>query len=137
RDLGHFIDLVPTMLELAGGKAEPLPVGAPPLPGRSLVPDFARDGAVTRDFLFFHHEGNRALRMGDWKLVSARIDADAWELYNLATDGAEMHNLASENPERVRSMAARWQELELKYRRQGGAPAPRKRARAHARASTR
>ncbi|HZJ14814.1 MAG TPA: arylsulfatase [Chthoniobacteraceae bacterium] len=137
RDLGHFIDLVPTMLELAGGKAEPLPVGAPPLPGRSLVPDFARDGAVTRDFLFFHHEGNRALRMGDWKLVSARIDADAWELYNLATDGAEMHNLASENPERVRSMAARWQELELKYRRQAGEPPPKKRPGAKSRSATR
>src|SRR4029434_7128762 len=118
RDLGHFIDLVPTMLELAGGKAEPLPVGAPSLPGRSLVPAFARDGAVTRDLLFFHHDGNRALRMGDWKLVFARLDADTWELYNLASDRAESHNLAEQQPERVREMAARWKELEEQYRRQ-------------------
>jgi arylsulfatase len=114
------------MLELAGGKAEPLPASAPPLPGRSLVPAFARDGAVTRDFLFFHHEGNRALRAGDWKLVSAHIDADAWELYNLATDRAESHNLASDNPERVREMAARWRSLDKQYRREAGDPPPKK-----------
>jgi len=121
-DLGHFIDLVPTILELAGGKAERLPEGAPPLPGRSLVPAFGRDGAVTHNFLFFYHADNRALRMGDWKLVSAHIDADTWELYNLETDRAEQHNLASEHPERVREMAARWQELEAQYRRDAGDP---------------
>ena len=50
------------------------------------MPAFAKDGSVTRDNVFFHHEGNRALRMGDYKLVSAREDSDAWELFNLATD---------------------------------------------------
>jgi arylsulfatase len=112
------------MLELAGGTAEPLPEEAPPLPGRSLVPAFASDHSVTRDFLFFDHEGNRALRMGDWKLVSARIDANEWELYDLAKDRAEMHNLAKEHPDRVREMAARWQQLEDEYRRQAGEPPP-------------
>ncbi len=34
------------------------------------------------------------LRMGDWKLVSASEDKDAWEIYDLATDRCEMVNLA-------------------------------------------
>jgi arylsulfatase A-like enzyme len=108
-DVGHVIDLVPTVLELAG-----LPPtaanGAPALPGRSLVPAFARAGAVTRDFLYFDHEGNRALRVGDWKLVSAKQDGGAWELYDLATDRGEARNLAAAQPERVAEMARRWQQ---------------------------
>jgi arylsulfatase len=117
-DVGHVIDFVPTLLDLAGGRGSDLDhdPSAPPLPGRSLVPAFARDEAATRDVLFFHHEGNRAIRCGDWKLVSAREDHDAWELYNLRADRCEMNNLAAEEPERVRRMAALWQELETNFR---------------------
>lgn len=122
-DVGHVIDLVPTLLELAGGKAEVAP-GAPALPGLSLAPAFAKDGSVTRDNVFFHHEGNRALRMGDYKLVSAREDQSAWELYNLATDRAEQHNLAAVQPERARAMAARWQQLEDEFVRDAGPVLP-------------
>lgn len=108
RDPGHVIDLVPTVLEMAG-----LPVvaaeGAPVFPGRSLLPAFRRDGAVQRDFLYFDHEGNRALRVGDWKLVSAKRDGDVWELYDLARDRGETRNLATAQPDRVRDLAARWQ----------------------------
>jgi arylsulfatase A-like enzyme len=120
RDVGHVIDLVPTLLELAGAKADARPAGAPPLPGRSLVPAFSRDGAVQRDYVFWHHERNRALRVGDWKLVSARLDADQWSLYHLATDRAESHDLAAREPERVRELAARWQQLEDGFRRDAG-----------------
>ena len=118
-DICHVIDFVPTALELAG--AQPAaPQGAPPLPGRSLVPAFAKDGAVTRDTLFFSHENNRALRIGDYKLVSAHIDGSEWELYNLATDRSEQHNLATAQPDRVRDMAARWQTLSDQYAKDAG-----------------
>ena len=63
-DVGHVVDLVPTLMEVAGVKNVKLPMGAPALPGRSLVPAFASDGAVKRDFVFWHHQGNRALRDG-------------------------------------------------------------------------
>ncbi len=118
-DVGHVIDFVPTLLELAGGQAGDTWHGAkvPPLPGRSLVPAFAKDGAVKRDFLFFSHSGNHALRVGDWKLVSANDNADAWELYNLATDRAESSNLAAKQPGRVKEMAARWQALDTGFSR--------------------
>jgi arylsulfatase len=118
-DVGHAIDFVPTLLELTG--ATPAPAnGAPPLPGHSLVPALARDGAVARDYVFFHHEGNRALRMGDYKLVSAREDNSTWELFNLANDRCEQHNLAAAQPSRVRDMAARWQQLQDEFTRNAG-----------------
>ncbi|HXG11806.1 MAG TPA: sulfatase-like hydrolase/transferase, partial [Gemmataceae bacterium] len=123
-DVGHVIDFVPTLLELAGGRAgEPWNgVKPPPLPGRSLVPAFAKDGAVSRDFLFFSHSGNRAIRMGNWKLVASGAEKDSWQLYDLATDRAETVNLAARYPERVRQMEARWKELNAEFQRQAEAP---------------
>lgn len=121
--VGHVIDIVPTLLELAGAKPE-RPAGAPPRPGRSLVPALAQDRTVSRDNLFFHHEGNRALRVGEYKLVSAREDRDAWELFNLATDRCEQHNLAAAQPDRVRDMAARWQQLQDEFSRDAGPVSP-------------
>ena len=122
-DVGHVVDLVPTLLELAGAQAGP-PVGAPAFPGRSLVPALASGGSVTRDFIFFNHEGNRALRMGDYKLVSAREDRDAWELFNLARDRGEQRNLAAEQPERLRSMIARWTQLQAEFVHDAGLAVP-------------
>jgi arylsulfatase len=116
-DVGHVIDFVPTLLELAGVKAE-LPPGAPPLPGRSLVPALAKDNALGPRTLFFQHEGNRGLRVGDYKLVSAREDKDDWELYNLSADRGEQHNLAAAEPDRVGAMAAQWQKLQNQFLRE-------------------
>ena len=106
---GHLIDLVPTILDLAGGKASDTLDGkpVPPAPGKSLVPAFAKDGTVAHDCLWWMHEANRALRVGDWKIVAAGKDTP-WELYDLATDRAESKNLAEKQPERVQEMAALW-----------------------------
>ena len=118
RDPGHVVDFVPTLLDLAGVQSSPTwnEAAAPPLPGRSLVPAFRKDGAVSRDFIFFHHEGNRALRMGDWKLVSAREKEDRWELYDLGKDRSELHDLSSQQPDRVCQMESRWKEMEQTFR---------------------
>lgn len=107
----HVIDIVPTVLEIAGiskpskWMGEPIP----PAPGRSLVAAFAKDVAVERECLWWLHEGNRAIRVGDWKLVAAK--GDPWELYDLRTDRAESKNLAS-------SQAAKAAELESLWNRQ-------------------
>ncbi len=124
-NVGHIVDFVPTLLELAG-TAPKLPAGAPPLPGRSLVPAFAKDGSVKRDYVFFHHQGNRALRIGDYKLVSAQEDNNRWELFDLATDRCEQRDLAVAQPDRVRDMAARWQQLQDQFTRQAGPALPSK-----------
>ncbi len=105
---GHLIDLVPTILEAAGGKlpgqAKNFPV---PLPGKSLLPLFIKDGTVTHDSLWWLHEGNRALRVGDWKIVAAGQESP-WELYDMSSDRSESKNLASGKPDKVRELAAIW-----------------------------
>jgi arylsulfatase len=120
---GHVIDIVPTVLEVAGGKP-PHGVGlaaVPPRPGRSLAPAFGKDNSVPHDYLWWAHEGSRAIRVGDWKLVAAAPSmrgrgADAqdeqrpgdWELFNLAEDRSETTNLAAKMPDKVRELAELW-----------------------------
>lgn len=120
---GHFIDLLPTLLELAGIQPAPQWQGRtpPPLPGKSLVPTFARDVPLPREYLFFHHQGNRALRVGDMKLVAAGAQGP-WELYDLSVDRGESRNLAAEQPDTVAEMNALWQRLEAQFREQAGLP---------------
>ncbi len=108
RNPGHLIDLAPTILELAGGKWPELYRGkpVPPNPGKSLLPTFAKDGTVTRDLLWWFHDGNRAVRVGDWKLVADHTSA--WELYDLSNDRSESKNLAVEHPEKVAELEGIW-----------------------------
>ena len=108
RNPSHLIDLVPTILELAGGKGPKTIDGeaVPPLPGQSLVPAFTKDGSVTREYLWWFHDGNRAIRIGDWKLVA---DHEApWELYDLGQDRSESRNLAAEHPNKVSELGEAW-----------------------------
>jgi len=124
---GHLVDLLPTILELAGGRPfqtwEGQPV--PALPGRSLVPAFTADGSANHDFLYFEHIGNQAIRMGDWKLVA--LAKKPWELYDLRTDRCEMNNLAAQQPGRVKDLSERWKKLAREFRIEA-APPPAKKA---------
>lgn len=116
RNPGHVIDIVPTILELAGGERGAQAAVAPPAPGKSLAPVFERDGSVSHAQLWWLHEGTRAVRIGDWKLVA---DKDApWELYDLSTDRAETVDLAREHPEKVREMEKTWNGLLQEYRKE-------------------
>jgi arylsulfatase len=106
---GHVIDLVPTMVEAAGGKPAAAWNGRPrpPAAGKSLLPLFAKDGTVAHDSLWWLHEGNRALRAGNWKIVAAGKESP-WELYDLTSDRSESQDLAKVRPETVRALAADW-----------------------------
>lgn len=106
----HFVDILPTLVDLAGGKPS-LPPGASPLAGKSIAPAFQKDTTIAREFLYFNHSNNRAIRMGDYKLVAAGKDGP-WELYNLKTDRAESKNLAAAQPARVQQMAELWKKTD-------------------------
>lgn len=122
---GHLVDVVPTVMEIVTGKPLPAERGAeaPRYPGKSLTSVFAKDGNLNRDSIWFLHEANRALRVGDWKIVAAGTDAP-WELYNLATDRAESRNLAQENPAKLRELADRWERESTEYRKWAEKDAP-------------
>ena len=104
----HLVDILPTVLELTGAKkpAEIKGFAVPPAPGRSFVSALKSDVTVARDFLWWEHEGNRAIRAGDWKLVT--LAKGEWELYDLARDRGESNNLAAKNPAKVRELEAMW-----------------------------
>ena len=106
---GHVIDIVPTVLELAGVPLERELNGEwiPTAPGKSLVPALVSDVTIPRESLWWLHEGNRAIRVGDWKLVAAK--GTPWELYDLKTDRAEQNNLAAKMPDKVKELEVAWQ----------------------------
>jgi arylsulfatase len=110
----HFVDVLPTLLDLAGGK--PAAESGPGLAGRSIVPALAKDGKVSRDYLYFNHNHNRALRLGDIKLI-ATGDNGPWELYDLSKDRSEQKNLVAAQPERGRKMAAQWKSIDDDFTR--------------------
>jgi arylsulfatase len=105
---GHLIDIMATCVDLAGGKypAERAGKHVQPMEGKSLAPAFAGK-PIQRDAIFWEHEGNRALRIGDWKLV-AKGSGGPWELYNLAGDRTEMHDLAGAEGARAKEMVGVW-----------------------------
>jgi arylsulfatase len=115
RTPGHLIDIMATCVDVSGATYPPVGRQAPgispstiqPLEGKSLVPAF--DGKpIEREAIYWEHEGNRAIRVGNWKLV-AKGPAGEWELYDIERDRSELHNLASQQPQRARQMVAQWE----------------------------
>jgi arylsulfatase len=106
---GHLIDILPTCLEVAA--AAPLKerngVAVLPPEGRSLLPAFANQ-PIPREALYWEHEGNAAVRVGDLKLVRAGRNSP-WELYDLHKDRTELLNLAEAQPDKVKELAALWE----------------------------
>ena len=112
---GHVIDLVPTILDVVGGQPfktwNDTPV--PAAPGHSLVPAFFSDGTIKREDLWWSHEGNRAIRVGDWKLVAAK--GSPWELFDLSNDRTETRDLAGTHPDRVKELEQAWLRREQEF----------------------
>lgn len=103
-EVGHIIDFMPTFLELAGGEYPEKYKGNNiyPMDGQSLVPIFRSGKREGHPALFWEHEGKRAVRQGDWKLVSG--SGGDWELYNIPDDRTEMHDLSAQHPEKVKEL---------------------------------
>ena len=100
----HVIDILPTLLDAAG---IPLPEprdGRPvtPVEGESFLPLLSGAPWQRDRPIFFEHEGNRAVRDGQWKLVSRH--PGSWELYDMQRDRTEMHDLATARGDEVRRL---------------------------------
>ena len=104
----HLIDIMATCVDLGGG-AYPKELNGnaiQPMEGVSLKPAFQGEPLNRPQPIFWEHEGNRAIRIGDWKLVSKH--RGGWELYDMTTDRTEMNNLAATQLDRVKDMSAQW-----------------------------
>ncbi len=104
KQIGHITDIMPTLLDVAGVRY-PETFGneqLTPLAGSSLIRLFQHPEQVEKKTIFWEHEGSRAVRKQDWKLV-AEI-GQPWELYDLKTDRTETTNLAGRYPGKVREL---------------------------------
>ncbi|HVM49341.1 MAG TPA: arylsulfatase [Candidatus Acidoferrum sp.] len=106
---GHLVDVMATCVDLSGAKYPTEFHGQPiqPMEGRSLAPAFANQ-PIQRDALYWEHEGNAAIRVGDWKLVRMGYKGP-WELYDLKADRTELHDLAPAEPDRAKDLLAKWE----------------------------
>lgn len=124
---GHVIDIMATALDAAGASYPRYyrDQTVLPLEGKTLLPVLTTGSRPGHDALYWEHEGHRALREGQWKLVSTHPTDDwlyerwgfprdgfsgEWELYDLSVDPFEQRDLAREHPDRVRAMSGRWSE---------------------------
>lgn len=110
RDPAQFVDIMPTLLKLGGGTYPTQRVGVDlvTLPGVDLSGAFRGKAVLRARPMFWEHEGNRAVRNGQWKAVM-RLGR-RWELYDMSVDRTEMTDLASREPARISSMAQAWDE---------------------------
>ena len=109
-EVGHLVDIMPTLLELANVDYPDRFGGAAlkPLSGRSLVPVLRGKSLGARPPLFFdwanrHH----AVRDGRWKLVAK--DRGEWELYDVERDRTESNDLKDQFPERRAALQEMWE----------------------------
>ena len=112
-DPTHLIDIMPTLLQAAGGEypGEYASHVIQPMEGRSLIPTF-EGRVIERDSpLGFEHHGNLALRDGRWKIVSAyrRDQPTRWELFDMDADRTELNDLSEKHPEKLKEMVGKWQ----------------------------
>ena len=107
---GHVIDIMATCLDVAGATYPNLFDGKAitPLQGVSLRPAFVGRELARKDPLFWEHEGNRAVRDCQWKLVA--LEGQPWRLFDLAADRTEQNDLASSQADRVRTLAEKWEQ---------------------------
>ncbi len=130
----HIIDMVPTVLDVLG--AEPPAairgVTQSPLHGVSFAYTFSDPAAPARhQTQYFEMFGHRSIDHDGWRAVCpwpgpsfaeagkpfgapitagtlTGLDASHWELYHVAEDPAENHNLAGQHRDKVIEMIAQW-----------------------------
>ena len=110
----HVKDIAPTLLELAGISPDSYQTSIK-MQGKSWVSTIKEQTVSPRtdsDYLGMELYNAKSIRKGDWKLVNMYIPIGSgnWELYNLKNDPGERHDLANENPEKLKELLAHWNE---------------------------
>jgi arylsulfatase len=120
----HLIDIMATCVDVSGGHYPSQYNGheIQPMEGKSLLPAL-ENKPLDREAIYWEHEGNRAVRIGKWKLISKaskkrssiwdkvdELPMDHWELFDMEKDRTEMHDVSQQNAELVKKMASMWQE---------------------------
>lgn len=112
----HVVDVAPTILDALGIEPPKTLNGVEqmPLHGHSLLaPCTGEEDVAARGPQYFEMIGHRAIWSDGWKAVTFHdpgtpYELDTWSLFDLGNDFSEMHDLASREPERLRSMIDLW-----------------------------
>lgn len=99
------LDILPTAVAAAGGTVNP----DWKLDGVDLLPYLTGERDSTPHSTLYWRFGEQwAIRKGDWKLVSSRIDGKQPRLFNLKTDVGEAKDLTEANPDKVSELQTAW-----------------------------
>ena len=106
---GHLIDLMATAVDVSGAQypAEFKGHRILPMEGVSLQPAFSGQPVSRKNPIYWEHEGNRAIRDGQWKLVMKYCGV--WELYDLVADRTERNNVIAKHPDIAKRLQADWE----------------------------
>lgn len=127
----HVIDVAPTVLEVAG-IPEPMMVNGvqqAPMEGTSMAYTFdSAEEPERHDLQYFEMFGNRGIYHKGWSAVTKHrtpwllvqpdvppFDDDVWELYDGSVDYSQAHDLAAEQPDRLRQLQRLWLIEAVKY----------------------
>lgn len=104
----HAVDMYPTLLALAGGST----AKCKPLDGLDVWPTISAGAPSPRTEIVYNIEPFRGgVRQGDWKLIWRTPLPSSAELYDVAHDPGEQHDVAAEHPDRVSALKRRIDEL--------------------------
>ena len=112
--MSHLVDVMATLLDVTGTQYPKTFKGHElvPLQGRSFASTFRGRALPSRPApLYFEHEGHRAIRTEQWKLVQNW--GQPWALYDVATDRSETNDLVNVKPQLAFEMAAQWKTRNL------------------------
>ncbi len=106
----HLTDIMPTCLDAANASHPAEWAGMPtqPLEGESMLSAIDARGWSRERPIFWEHEGSRAVRQGQWKLVSAI--GGGWELYDMDEDRTELNDLSDRNRPKARELVSMYDE---------------------------
>ena len=118
RQFAHVTDVLPTLLELVGVERPSERAGVPlqPLAGASFVPCIESEEAASQhSSQLYEMVGNRGFYRDGWEVVTLHnpltpFSDEEWQLYDLSSDPTETRDLAADDPARVASLAAQWEQ---------------------------